>query len=363
MAAAVLAIDGGNSKTDAALIGYDGSVLGYARGSGSSHQNVGLDASMAILTDLVRNVAAEAGFDFDTPLADHAAIYLAGADLPTEIEMLSQRLTGKGWAKATTVDNDTFALLRTGAVLRDCVAVVCGAGINCVGRSATGECIRFPSLGQLSGDWGGGAGLSREALWLAVRDEDGRGSPTALRDAIRNHFGFAAVSEVSAAFHLGELPLERIHELTPIVFQVATSGDPAAVRLVVRMAEEVVLLAVAALRRLDLLSRPADVVLGGGVLAARHPLLLRNITSGLAASAPHAVIRIVDDPPIIGAALLGLDTLGITPSVQDRVRDELCLRAGASGYTRRTKIGCWRLSRDSDAAGSRRAGPFGRHAG
>lgn len=335
MRAAVLAIDGGNSKTDAALIGYDGSVLGYARGRGSSHQHDGIDASMAILTDLVHWLAAEAGLDRDDTLADRAAIYLAGADLPVEIEMLYQRLTKESWAKSTTVDNDTFALLRAGASSPDCVAVVCGAGTNCVGMSAAGASVRFPSLGQLSGDWGGGGGLGREALWLAVRDEDGRGAPTALRDAIRDHFGFATVSEVSAAFHLGDLPLQRIHELSPLVFQVADTGDSAALRIVVRMAEEVVLLAIAALRRLDLLLRPADVVLGGGVIAARHPLLLRNITDGLAARAPQALIRIVDDPPVVGAALLGLDALGISPSVESRVRNELLQRARAWGTQKR----------------------------
>ena len=47
--AAVLAIDGGNSKTDVCLISADGRLLGYARGPGSNHQVVGLDAAFDVL--------------------------------------------------------------------------------------------------------------------------------------------------------------------------------------------------------------------------------------------------------------------------------------------------------------------------
>ncbi len=52
------------------------------------------------------------------------------------------------------VDNDTFALLRSGTDRGWGVAVVCGGGINCVGLTADGREVRFPSLGPITGDWG-----------------------------------------------------------------------------------------------------------------------------------------------------------------------------------------------------------------
>ncbi len=63
MTAAVLAIDGGNSKTDVCLISADGQLLGYARGPGSNHQNVGVDAAFEVLLGLVGRGSAEAGID------------------------------------------------------------------------------------------------------------------------------------------------------------------------------------------------------------------------------------------------------------------------------------------------------------
>ena len=245
MTAAVLAIDGGNSKTDVCLLSASGQLLGYARGAGSNHQLVGLDAAFSVLAGLVSEVAAEAGLDAGTCPAQHAAVYLAGADFPREVEMLLGRVSLAGWAAEVSLDNDTFALLRAGTSAANRIAVVCGAGINCVGVSAAGDILRFPSVGVISGDWGGGATLGTEALFLAVRAEDGRGQPTALREAIMQHFGTPSVVDVTAALHFGEMPRGRLHELVPVLLRVAALGDGPARAVVDRQAEEVFLLVLA----------------------------------------------------------------------------------------------------------------------
>jgi N-acetylglucosamine kinase-like BadF-type ATPase len=328
--AAVLAIDGGNSKTDVGFVSAEGLLLGYARGRGSNHQNIGIDAAFNVLASVVGEAAGEAGIDPRSTLAQHAAIYLAGADFPREVAMLLERASRAGWAAEVSLDNDTFALLRAGTSAANRIAVVCGAGINCVGVSAAGGIVRFPSVGVISGDWGGGGTLGTEALFLAVRAEDGRGQATALRDAIMEHFGTASVVEVTAALHFGELSRSRLHELAPVLFRVAAAGDGPATAVVERLAEEVFLLAGVALDRLGLQDRPTDVVLGGSVLAARHPLLMEGVSQRLAACAPGANLLVVDDPPVVGAALLGMDALGASLEVEMATRRALIARTRSS---------------------------------
>jgi N-acetylglucosamine kinase-like BadF-type ATPase len=328
--AAVLAIDGGNSKTDVGFVSAEGLLLGYARGRGSNHQNIGIDAAFNVLASVVGEAAGEAGIDPRSTLAQHAAIYLAGADFPREVAMLLERASRAGWAAEVSLDNDTFALLRAGTSAANRIAVVCGAGINCVGVSAAGGIVRFPSVGVISGDWGGGGTLGTEALFLAVRAEDGRGQATALRDAIMEHFGTASVVEVTAALHFGELSRSRLHELAPVLFRVAAAGDGPATAVVERLAEEVFLLAGVALDRLGLQDRPTDVVLGGSVLAARHPLLMEGVSQRLAACAPRAKLLVVDDPPVVGAALLGMDALGASLEVEMATRRALIARTRSS---------------------------------
>ena len=80
-------------------------------------------------------------------------------------------------------------------------------------------------------------------------------------------------------------------------------------------------MATAAIRRLGMDDQPLPVVLGGGVLTARDPLLTAEITKRFAEKAPLATPRIVDIPPVAGAALLGLDHAGAAPGAVARLRD------------------------------------------
>jgi N-acetylglucosamine kinase-like BadF-type ATPase len=334
--AAVLAIDGGNSKTDVALIAADGTLLASLRGPGASQEEHGIDGSMRILADLVRAVAAQAGVT-GACVARHTSACLAGADLPEEEEQLTAALRRQGWSDTAIAVNDTFAVLRAG--LRGDgisggsdngfgganrpwgVAVTCGAGINCVAIAPDGRTARYLALGGLTGDWGGGHGLGQAIMWHAMRAEDGRGPATALGAAVAAHFGLASVTDVAIALHRGQFAEDDLLRLTPVLFTAAAAGDPVARNLVVRQASEVCLMATNAMRRLALPFAGTQVILGGGLLEARHLLLAGEIERLLAAAAPGAAVRVVNVPPVAGAALLGLDFLGARGTAETRLLD------------------------------------------
>ncbi|MQS36534.1 N-acetylglucosamine kinase [Streptomyces katsurahamanus] len=323
--ASVLAIDAGNSKTDAALIGADGSVLASARiPRGFQPPKVGIPAAVDVLAAAVEEALARAaeasGERIDR--VEHVSACLANADLPVEEEELTAALHQRGWGRTTRVRNDTFAVLRAGLDEPRGVAVVCGAGINCVGMLPDGRTARFPAIGKISGDWGGGGGLSDEALWYAARSEDGRGERTELARTLPEYFGLDSMYALIEALHRGGVPLERKYELTPVLFATGARGDRVAAALVRRLAEEVVAMAAVALTRLELLDEEAPVLLGGSVLTARHPELDAQIAELLAARAPKAVIEVVEAPPVLGAALLGFDHTGAPAEAHARLRSQ-----------------------------------------
>ncbi len=330
MLAAVLAVDAGNSKTDVAIVAADGSVRGRARGGSFRPDRLGATAAVAGLAPLVEKARAASGLAGSPAVARHVSACLANADLPVEHEELEAAILAQGWGASTEVFNDTFGLLRAGLDERRGVAVVCGAGINCAGILPDGSTARFAAVGHISGDWGGGGNLWQEAMWWAARAVDGRGPATALSEALPRHAGLTSMDELIAAVHLGTLTEAQCMELTPVLFAVAADGDEVASDLVRRQAEEVVALAVAAMRRLDVLGEPIPVVLGGGVLTAGHPQLMDEIDRRLSAAAPLAEPRVVRTPPVVGAALLGLDRLGAARDVRDRVRDSFTSGAGAT---------------------------------
>jgi N-acetylglucosamine kinase-like BadF-type ATPase len=257
------------------------------------------------------------------PAARHICACVANADLPEEQERLAAALRAMGWGATTQVANDTFAVLRAGLNEPGTpwgVAVTCGAGINCVGVDPAGRTTGFLALGGISGDWGGGQGLGQAALWWAARAEDGRGPDTALRGAVAAHFGLGCVRDVTIGLHVGKLSDEALRGLAPVVLEASDAGDAVARGLVRRQAEEIAVMALTAMRRLGLDALRTPVVLGGGLLTARNPLLTSEVTERIAAAAAHAAVTIVAVPPVAGAALLGLDHVGAGPEAERRLR-------------------------------------------
>ena len=108
--------------------------------------------------------------------------------------------------------------------------------------------------------------------------------------------------------------------LAPALLAVAREGDQVARDLVRRQAEEICVMAVTAMRRLDLTTRATPVVLGGRLMTARDPLLFQEITDRITAAAPQATVIVVAVPPVAGAALLGLDHVHAPAAAAARLR-------------------------------------------
>jgi N-acetylglucosamine kinase-like BadF-type ATPase len=322
--AAVLAVDGGNSKADLALVAGDGTLLAAVRGPSISHQAVGLERGLATLSELARQAWGAAGGDPGSvgtlPLAEIGLYSLAGADYPEDVRLLTGGIEGLGLARSTEVVNDTFGALRAGTQRPWGVVLICGQGINGAAIAPDGRTARFDGVGEYSGDWGGGGGIGAAALAAAVRGRDGRGPRTALERAVPAHFGVRSPAALTKAFYLRQIPFRRVEELSPFVFRTAAEGDAVARSIVDRLADELVAMAGALIRRLRLGRLDPEVVLAGGVFRTDVVAFHERITAGILERAPRASIVRLAAPPVLGAALLGLDRLA-EPGVLDRSED------------------------------------------
>jgi N-acetylglucosamine kinase-like BadF-type ATPase len=323
MSEVVLAVDGGNSKTDLALVGADGALLSLVRGPQSSPHHLGLDGCLGVLASLLDDAVSQAALRATNgAVADIAELTMAGVDFPVEEQQIEDAIRARPWARRITVRNDTFAVLRAGTERGWGVAVVCGAGINCVGVAPDGRHARFPSLGAITGDWGGGYDVGLEAVSAAARSEDGRGPKTSLEREVPAHFGLDTPIELAEAIHAGRIGQRRVIELAPMVLAQAAADDVARA-IVDRLVTEVAAMARVALTRLGLEREPVEVLLGGGLLQTAEDGLLSDIEAALAETGPSITIRSTRSPAIVGAALLGLDALHANSDAHERLRQEL----------------------------------------
>ncbi len=319
----VMGVDGGATKTHAVIADETGRVRGFGQAGTSNHQSLGLDHAMAEVNRAARGALAQAGLG---PESIAVGLFcLAGADLPEDYTMLQQAVERLGLCQAVEIRNDTIAALRAGSSRPWAVVVICGTGFNAAGRAPDGREIIFPGLGPISGDWGGGTDLAIEMIRLVMRAWDGRGHPTALTPRVLEALGAESEDVLLRQLYHREIDTHRINDLVPLLFQTAEEGDPAARDLVVRMGDEVGRSACAIIRRLGLEETDVEVVLGGGVFKGTGSLLLATIESAVKCCAPCAQVVPLHRAPVLGAALLALEAVGlqITPQIHERLRSTL----------------------------------------
>jgi N-acetylglucosamine kinase-like BadF-type ATPase len=324
--AAVLAVDGGNSKTDLALVSRSGDLLALVNGATMSHQQVSIEIAMRRLQAFVDQARREGSVRGPIEIGSFC---LAGADFPRDVRLLRNAIDAEHVATRIEVRNDAFAALRAGSPSGWGVVVICGAGINAVGVGPDGREARLAGIGELSGDWGGGMGIGREALAAAVRARDGRGAATALSTLVPQALGKRRPIDVTRAVYDGRMSQRRLEELAPLVFAAAADGDAVARGIVDRLADELSVMATAIARRLRVARREVDVVLTGGVFRTTEPGFEARLRERIAGGLPRARVHRLTARPVLGAALLGLDALGVARGrgAERRLREEFGARA------------------------------------
>jgi N-acetylglucosamine kinase-like BadF-type ATPase len=196
--------------------------------------------------------------------------------------------------------------------------------MNCAGVGPDGRTVRFPALAELSGDFTpGGSWLGTRALGLAIRAADGRGAPTMLRERVAAHFGLVDAEAVLTAMYTGELGYGRVFELARVLLEAARDGDGPAREAADMLADEIGIFATAAITRLGVEGDAVEVVLGGGIFETDDTLFHERVAASIHAVAPRAVLLRLDAPPVLGAALIGLDVVGADDSAKAKVRAAL----------------------------------------
>ena len=319
----VLAVDGGGTKTDVAVIGVDGTLVARRIGPHAVPQVLGVTGSLDTVLGLTAAACDQAGVD---PAAVRrpvgTVLHLAGIDLPVEqatyLDAARSRIAGP-----VVVDNDALAVLHAGVPDGYGVAVTCGTGANVVAGRRDGVIGRYRALGDITGDRAGGYVLGRAALGHAVRAADGRGPQTALEQLVPAAFDLPTPLDVADALHLGKLPSAAVSGLAPVVMTAAREHDRVACRLLDDLADELAVMVTALLQRVPMDGdRDLPVVLGGGVLQAGDDRLTTRLTGALQRALPHAVVRLLGRPPVAGSGEVALRLAGASTAahaVFDRV--------------------------------------------
>ncbi len=180
----VIGLDGGGTKTDGVLVGQDGRVLARRCVGASNPNDVGEEASAAVVRALAEVLATEAGVH----LAD-CFVFGGISGALNHREGLTARLRSAVPAPGgVEIDSDMVNLLSAELPDRDGACIICGTGSACFVRRGQ-EVFRIGGWGYLLDSAGSGYDIGRQALEAALRAQDGRGRPTALSTKLADALG------------------------------------------------------------------------------------------------------------------------------------------------------------------------------
>lgn len=282
-----LGIDGGQSGTTALIGDETGRVAGVGNAGPCNHARAseGRRKFLAAVADSVGSAASAAGLN-GIPAFAAACMGFSGG--PDDKEALAREIIR---AERLLVTHDAFIALAGATAGAPGIIVIAGTGSIAFGRNEAGATARAGGWGYLFGDEGGAFDLVRQALRAVLRNEEGWGARTALREALLEAGGTRDANDLLHRFYTDEYPRHRVAAFAKLVDDVARTGDKVASDILGSAAQSLATIAATVRRQLFDTASAVDVRYSGGVfqsesLLARFRMLL-ELEEGIRVTAPR----------------------------------------------------------------------------
>ena len=257
-----LGIEGGGTRTTAAVSGPEGRILGRAEAGPSNPFNVSLEqAKRAILGasgDALRRAKIR------RPSLDTVCLGLSGIDRPAIRNPLGRWIRRALPARRHLLEIDAAVSLYAAVGELPGILVVAGTGSIAYGRDSRGRRGRAGGWGSAYDDAGSGFDIGRKAILASLHAFDERGPKTALSSRLCRRLRLRDISQIVNR----RLSATEIASLFPLVTAAAQQGDRVAQRLLQEAGVELAEMALAVVRQLGWSQGDPTVAASGGVFRA-----------------------------------------------------------------------------------------------
>lgn len=316
-----LGADLGATKTHTLIVDEAGRALGFAESGAGNHESVGYDGMFQSMKSGMEQALRAASLKKEDIAG--AGFGVAGYDWSSEAQITAETIKSLGLNAPFTFVNDAVPGLVAGAEEGWGVVVVSGTGSNCRGwdREHKRE-GRVTGHGVLMGEGAGGTELLHRGMQLIGYAWSKRGPMTALADAIIKYIGAKDLEDLMRGYTTYEFEIGA--EAAPIVFRVAEEGDPVAQELINWAGCELGEMANAVIRQLEFENLTFDVVMTGSMFEG-GARLIKPMRETIHKLAPKARLVRLTAPPVLGAALLGMEAGGIaiTPEIRKTMKESI----------------------------------------
>jgi glucosamine kinase len=297
----LLGVDGGATKTLAAVLDTERGELHMGHGGPSNQDAVGVQAAGQALFDAADMALQGAGIA-DEQLAA-AVLAVAGTDTEAVVKHVREARS-REWI----VVGDVVGAWATATGARPGVGAISGTGSNVFGVGTDGRGWRAGGWGHLLGDEGSGYWLGVQSIKAALRDREGSGPQTALSRAAIEFFEVASVEALAAKVYSKPLTKGEIAAFASETAQLAERGDAVARELYERGAAELGGQIAAVIDHTGLRGAFPVGLIGSAYKAGA--VFVEPLTHAIHELAPQAEVQVVEMAPVGGSLLLAARAAG-----------------------------------------------------
>lgn len=301
----VMGVDVGGSKTHCVIADENGISIAEGFGRAGNYQVCGVETASDSMCTAVEAALQAAGVSLED--IAYAVFGISGADEPEDFEVLTPMVRKIMGDTPFQIVHDAWIGLRTGTEDYVGVVSICGTGAGHAGRNSAGQMLTLRNLDYITGNYGGGAEITKKAMHYAFRSEEGTWKKSRLEEAVPHVFGVENMTQVCAVLRHNEMTKQQKYQLPIIVFALAREGDTVAGEIISGLGYEEGKYAAAVIRRLGMCDEKVPAVLIGSIFQTNEPILIDAYMKAVHEDAPGAYAVVPEDAPVTGAVKLALD--------------------------------------------------------
>jgi N-acetylglucosamine kinase-like BadF-type ATPase len=303
----VLGLDGGGTKSDALLVGEDGTAVAQALGGSTNMQVVGAQKAAETIATLIKDCCAKQGCKSSEIGA--VVLGLAGAGRESDRTELLNQLQSVAAAQTIILNNviiETDARIAIEAAFAGSSGIVVIAGTGSIGlyRTDDQQFHRAGGWGRILGDEGSSYAIARDALAAVMLAYDGRGPQTSLTAKALDYFQVTTPEELITKIYYDKIDIQVF---TSRVFRAYDEGDTVAKEILEKNADALVKIVQTLISKGKERKRYPVVLMGG--LLDKENAYSKLVKEKMTQSVPNILLMKSKFPTVFGAALMGLNAL------------------------------------------------------
>ena len=304
----VIGVDGGGTKTVAALSDLNFKILKIAKTGPSNLRNVGrIEEAVLNISKAILKVIK--GIKEKNILSIFIALAAVEEEFKSEKEKIKREIfknpkISKALRGDIEIVSDQIAAFRAGTDEKDGLVLIAGTGSVCHGRRGKKE-VKTGGWGWAN-DEGSGFWAGQKGYQAIFKDLDGRGPKTKITKLVFKEWKLKNKEDLMKKIY-GKDSIRNISLISKTVDKASQMGDKVARKILEEAGEELSILAISVIKRLNFHNKKFPLVLIGAMFKSK--IILNKLKKEIKKLAPRAEFIFPKEEPVIGAIKLAIENL------------------------------------------------------